>query len=122
SNASRARGHAVANPAARSGIATKSPTTGIGLEIGSHPASATAAARPIQRPITTANVTLAAREASIKMIRVLTTTTIKAVVMIKPMKSSMSFARSLDWPCRRPDDLDLSSPSVKDVQDHLLAL
>src|SRR5262249_2378707 len=64
--ASRARGHAVANPAARSGIATKSPTTGIGLEIGSHPAPATAAARPIQRPITTANVTLAAREASIK--------------------------------------------------------
>jgi hypothetical protein len=39
-----------------------------------------------------ASVTLAAREASMKIVRVLTTNTINAVVMSKPMKSSISQA------------------------------
>jgi hypothetical protein len=85
----RAVGHAVANAAARSGTTTKGPTTGSGLEIVSHPAPATAAARPIQTPITAANVILATRVTSMKAVRALTTSTIKAAVMTMPMKSSM---------------------------------
>src|SRR5438876_8286045 len=76
----RVAGHAVASAAARSGTATKSPTTGTGLEIVSHPAPAVAAARPIQTPITAASVILAARETSMKVVRALTTSTIKAAV------------------------------------------
>src|SRR5262245_5377012 len=51
----RGAGHAAAIAAASSGTATNSPTTGIGLEIVSHPAAAAAAARPIQPPTTAAN-------------------------------------------------------------------
>ena len=56
--ASRAAGQAVVHAAARSGTTTKSPTTGTGLEIVSHPAPAAAAARPIQMPITAAKLIL----------------------------------------------------------------
>jgi hypothetical protein len=87
--ASRAASHLAASAAARRGTPTKRPTTGIGRAIESHPACATAAARPIQTPMMAASVILAAREASMKMVRVLTTSTINAVVIIKPMKSSM---------------------------------
>src|SRR5262245_115267 len=83
--ASRAAGHAVASAAARSGTSTKSPTTGIGLEIVSHPVPAAAAARPIQTPNIPANVTLATRGTSMNVIRVLTTSTIQATVMTVPM-------------------------------------
>jgi hypothetical protein len=38
------------------------PTTGIGRAIESHPACATAAARPIQTPMMAASVTLAAHQ------------------------------------------------------------
>ena len=88
----RAAGHVVAIAAARSGTATKSPTTGTGLEIVSHPAPAAAAARPIQTPITAASVILEAREASMKVVSALTTSTIKAAVTTVPRKSSMLFA------------------------------
>src|SRR5438067_1727768 len=84
-----AAGHAVASAAARSGTATNSPTTGTGVDIVSQPAPAAAAARPIQTPITAANVTLAARETSMKVVSALTTSTTKAAVMTMPMKSSM---------------------------------
>jgi hypothetical protein len=78
-----------ASAAARSGTTTNRPTTGTGLAIASHPASAAAAARPIQTPITAASVTLAARETSMKVVRALTTNIIKAAVMTMPVKSSM---------------------------------
>ncbi len=84
-----AAGHAVASPVARSGATTKNPTTGTGLEIVSHPAPAAAAARPIQTPIRAANVILATRETSMKVVRALTTSNIKAAVITIPMKSSM---------------------------------
>src|SRR5262245_13097246 len=93
--ASRAAGHAVASVAAIRGAATKNPTTGIGLDIESHPAPAAAAARPIQTPNTAANVTLAARGTSMKVISVLTTNTIKVAVMTMPVKSSMLFPSRL---------------------------
>src|SRR5262245_24285890 len=85
----RAAGHVAASAAARSGTITKNPTTGTDFEILSHPAAAAAAARPIQTPNTAASVILAARETSMKVIRVLTISTIKAAVMTVPKKSSM---------------------------------
>src|SRR5262245_31386861 len=85
----RAAGQTVASAVASSGTTTNSPTTGTGRAIGSQPAPATAAARPIQTPITAANVTLATRETSMKVVKALTTSTIKAAVITMPMKSSM---------------------------------
>src|SRR5262245_39740621 len=88
-------GHALASAAVRSGTTTKSPTTGIGLEIVSQPDPAAAAARPIQTPITDANVILATRETFMKVVSALTTSTIKVAVMTMPMKSSMLLSLTL---------------------------
>src|SRR5262249_79597 len=116
--------HAVASAAARRGTATKNPTTGTGLEIATQPAPAAAAARPIQTPNTPASAILAARETSMKVINVLTTSTIKAAVTTVPMKSSMRLPHSRR-PRRRPTGEDcglFQRRSAKDVQDHLLAV
>jgi len=85
----RACGHAVASAAARRGAATNNPTTGTGLAIVTQPAPDTAAARPIQTPIAAARATLAARDTSMNVVRVVTTSTINPAVTIVPMKSSM---------------------------------
>src|SRR5262249_36708136 len=82
-------GNVVATAAASSGTSTNSPTTGTGIEIRSHPAPAAAAARPIQTPKAPANPTLATRGTSMKVVRVLTTSTINVAVTTMPMKSSM---------------------------------
>jgi hypothetical protein len=57
-----------------------------------------------------------------KMVRVLTTNTINAVVMIKPMKSSMLLGPQVRGPHHRMKFQSLSSRSAKDVQEHLLTV
>src|SRR5262245_61588136 len=123
----RAAGQPVAIAAARSGRATKIPTTGKGFEMAIIPAAPAAAESPIQRPMASASASFAKRDISMKTITALTANTISVAVTTVPMKSNMlsscsvylhfSFRGEADWPessCHHPNcvrESALSAPT-----------